>query len=110
MEMKYEVIEEGSKITLKLSGTITLKVAEKFKEILDSVVDKNPQTVELDFEDMEKFDSDAAGKLIYFYKRIRKQTKDIKIIKVSTDIDILFKRMGLYTIFSIEKSESELEN
>ena len=75
--MKIEERIESGVYLLELSGRIDVSGAEKLKNIFNMVLEKEHEKVIVDFKAVSFIGSSGIGKLLFFYKNLSSQKREI---------------------------------
>ena len=100
--MKIEEKEESGKYILELSGKIDVAGAEKLKNIFNLLLEKDHKEIIIDFNDVSFIGSSGIGKLLFFYKNLSAEKREITLINLNNEIKSLFKAIKVDTLFNID--------
>ena len=99
--MNIKVVNEGSKTTVFLSGSIDIPGAESLKKALNQISEETPEEVCINFEEVNFIGSSGIGKLLMFYKKVTSKGGRVTIMNLNKEITALFKAIKLDKLFNI---------
>ncbi|MFW6137839.1 MAG: STAS domain-containing protein [Spirochaetota bacterium] len=100
--MDIKLTSSNGKIVVKLGGHIYVDQSEELLNIFNEVIEKAPQEVVLDMQELKSITSSGIGKIVYLYRELNKKNGKVKIIGVNDTIMHIFKVVKLDKLVSIE--------
>lgn len=99
----FKIDQNGTKVTLSIQGRIDNEGIQGFQDALNALLEKESQTVVLNFNKLEFINSSGIGKLLIFYKKSKNLGKETTIDGISDDIFTLFKAIRLDKLIDIKR-------
>ncbi len=105
MSFTFDIINNNLEdyVDIQLTGEIDISTAEKFKELLFSIIDTNNKNIRLDCSDLVYLDSSGLGIIISAYKRAKEKDIEIHIHNLKKNIEKLFTITNLDKILVIKR-------
>lgn len=101
MDLEMEVIEEGKKSKVVLSGEVDAYTAPKLKDTVLPLTNKEEWTVEVNLEDVNYMDSTGLGVFISALKSTKENNSHMKLVDLQDRVFRLFSITGLLEIMDI---------
>ncbi|GAB3045259.1 STAS domain-containing protein [Virgibacillus ainsalahensis] len=101
MNLAIDVVEEGEKSIVYLSGEIDAYTAPQLKETLLPLTKNNGHLVEIDLEEVNYMDSTGLGIFISALKSTKEHDSKMKLVNIQDRVLRLFKITGLDEIMDI---------
>ncbi|MEW6621633.1 MAG: anti-sigma factor antagonist [Bacillota bacterium] len=100
--MVKETYIYGDTILVKLLGELDLKVADDFRNQLETLLDNNPgKGMILDFYNVGFIDSSGLGVLLGRYKRLKTEGRNLSIIEVQPQVKRILELSGLVNLIPV---------
>lgn len=87
---------------VNLSGELDVSTADKLKEHLAQLSEKEIVDIKINATDLEYIDSTGLGAMIGILKRLKEKEKDIYILNPRNNVRKIFNITGLDKIFKLE--------
>ncbi len=86
---------------LATRGTLDSKVSEVFRAKSDKALDLEPKQININFQNLAKLDSSAAGMLMFFNYAAKTKGKQISITNASAAVQQVLNRANLGKLVTI---------
>jgi anti-sigma B factor antagonist len=106
MNLKIEIHHNNLETFVYVAGEIDAFTAPKLKEELLPLAEGQNKLVVISLRDVSYLDSTGLGVFIGFFKELKKNNGDLKLIDLSDRLNRLFEITGLSNIITIS-SKSE---
>lgn len=87
---------------INLEGELDVSTADKLKECLHGLVEKEVVDMKINLSNLEYIDSTGLGVMIGVLKKLRTDDKEIYIINPKSNVKKIFTITGLDKIFKVE--------
>ena len=84
-------------------GFIDEYTAHDLRRAMDAAADQYPQTVVLDFGDVDFMDSTGIGTILARYKVMRDRNIELCVKNVNKQVDKVFRLTGIYSILNVAR-------
>lgn len=105
--MTCDIIEENGKaVLIKVNpedGIMDNESSLEFKKLLDECLVEGKNKIELDLMDVKIMNSSAIGKILFFYKKLKKENGFLMISRVSEELKETFQVLKLDELFELPK-------
>jgi len=106
--MKWK--SESESLTVFLSGEIDHYAAEKLRERIEALIERNhPQMLILDFDEVSFMDSSGIGMLIGRYKTMSAYGGKMCARHLSASVNRIYRMAGLHRIIPLVQDEGRKE-
>ena len=106
--MKWK--SESELLTVFLSGEIDHCAAERIRERMEALIEKNhPQMLILDFDEVSFMDSSGIGMLIGRYKTMSAYGGKMCARRLSVSVNRIYRMAGLHRIIPLVQDEGGKE-
>ncbi|AXU25984.1 TPA: STAS domain-containing protein [Clostridioides difficile] len=85
-----------------LDGELDVSTADKLKEHLHGLIEKNMLDVKINLKDLDYIDSTGLGAMIGVLKKLKINEKEIYIVNPKSNVRKIFTITGLDKIFKVE--------
>lgn len=85
-----------------LDGELDVSTADKLKEHLHALIEKNMLDVKINLKDLDYIDSTVLGAMIGVLKKLKINEKEIYIVNPKSNVRKIFTITGLDKIFKVE--------
>ncbi len=99
--LQCDLMEETGGLVLKLVGQITFAEMDEFEKQLARVAARKPARLVLDLTDLTMITSAGIGALLKLHRRAVEQKCDLRLAALQHDIEDVFRKARLDSIFSI---------
>jgi anti-sigma B factor antagonist len=106
MNLKIEIDDKNKETLVFVSGEIDAFTAPKLREELLPLAEEPNKLVIVSLKDVSYLDSTGLGVFIGFFKELKKNNGDLRLIDLSERLNRLFEITGLSNIITIS-SKSE---
>ena len=104
MEYEYRIEDNEDHALVKLPKEVMITYSNQFKEMLQSLYDQVYNTIILDCEQLQMFDTAGISGVAVFQKKLKDRGGELKMINVANDyIKHYFKTIELSKVVSIEE-------
>ncbi len=108
MELTLKTFDEKNKVTvLSVKGRLETNDVFKFKEEMESYIDRGQQRIVLSMAELQFMNSMGLGVVVSLLKRIRKSGGDLKLVELTPNIKTLFEITRLDSIIDIFDEERQ---
>ncbi len=106
--MNLKVKHYGNTLKVSVSGELDLKVADRFREALDTYLDRHPgSNLLLDLSRVNFIDSSGLGVILGRYKRLSKGGRVMVISGAKPQVRRILELSGIMKIIGVYSTESD---
>ncbi|WAW14924.1 STAS domain-containing protein [Peptostreptococcus equinus] len=100
--VKENLENEGNTWKFNIAGELDVSCANELKEKIEKKLEEKMADIVLDFENLQYIDSTGLGIIVGIMKNLKKNDKDISIVKAKDNVKKIFNITGLDQIISME--------
>lgn len=108
--MDFTTSTMADAVCVKISGPITDADGSALSQLFTQLTDSGQAVVRLDLSLVPLITSTGIGKLIVLYKRLKIQSRELRISGIDEDVLSLFTAIHLDKMITIEKTPSNGES
>jgi anti-sigma B factor antagonist len=105
MDMKSRYNDKLNIWGVDLSGEIDIYNADKLRENLHELINKNPASINIDCKNLKYIDSTGLGVLVSALKKVKDYDGEVALKNLKPHIAKIFELTGLSKIMKIEVDE-----
>jgi anti-sigma B factor antagonist len=94
-KMKFEVIDDGSKITLKVDGDIESSTLGEIRERVNALSLSADKDIVVDMKNVDYIDSSGIGMLIKLHKEQKNKGQKVKVINTNSRVSEILSLSSL---------------
>lgn len=98
--MNVEITGDRDTLVVSPHGFIDEYTAHDLKRAMEKAADNYPNTVVLDFADVDFMDSTGIGTILARYKVMHDRNIELCVRNVNRQVDKLFRLTGIYSILN----------
>lgn len=104
MDLLIDIVQEGDKSIVNLSGEIDVYTAPKLREAILPLTEDENHVIEVFFDNVNYMDSTGLGVFIGALKSTKENNSKLKLVNLQERILRLFKITGLNEIIDINST------
>ncbi|MBO8168249.1 MAG: anti-sigma factor antagonist [Thermoanaerobacteraceae bacterium] len=106
--MNTSVKHFGNTVLVSVWGELDMKVADSFRQRLDTLLDRYPESnLLLDLSGVNFIDSSGLGVILGRYKKLAKENRSIAISGVQPQVRKILELSGIMKIIEVYPSEED---